>query len=77
MSKSDFETIELCLHKYKLEALESALGGQGSNVQDYMQERLIELYAESVPYETQQKIRRRIDAEKASAKNTPGKGVER
>ena len=77
MSKSDLEAITLYLHKYKLEALESLLDEQGTDVQDYMQERLIELYAELVPFDTQQKIRRQIDKEKTSAKNAPKKEAER
>lgn len=55
--------MELYLHDYKLEALSSALEEQGTSVEEQMQEYLIELYADSVPYEEQQKIRARIDAE--------------
>ena len=55
--------LELWLHEYKLDALSSVLKEQGTTVEKRMQEMLIDLYAELVPYEVQQEIRTRIDAE--------------
>lgn len=57
--------LELYLHKYKMEALSSVLEEQDSSVEEQMQEMLIDLYAELVPYEVQQQIRTRIDTEHA------------
>lgn len=59
----DFVTVEACLHKYKMEALQEATGEEGIDIDDYMQDCLIDLYAEMVPEEVQQQIRERIDAE--------------
>lgn len=57
-----FRTIEVTMHEYKLEALEEQMDALGTDVEAWMQDRLIELYSELVPYE-QQEIRQRIDAE--------------
>ena len=59
--------LELWLSEYKMDALSSVLEEQGTTVEERMQEMLIDLYAESVPYEVQQEIRTRIDAEYAAA----------
>ena len=59
--------LELWLNEYKMDALSSVLEEQGTTVEKRMQEMLIDLYAESVPYEVQQEIRARIDAEYAAA----------
>lgn len=72
--KDHFAEITLWLHQYKLEALEAVLG---NDVQEVMQERLIELYAELVPGRVQQEIRQRIDAENPPVKSTQKKGTER
>ena len=63
---SDFVTVEAYLHKYKMEALEAALDEDGIDIDDYMQDCLIDLYAEMVPEEIQQEIRERIDAERTA-----------
>ena len=60
--------MELWLHEYKMAALSSVLEEQGSSVEERMQEMLIDLYSEMVPYEVQQEIRTRIDAEQAAEK---------
>ena len=54
------------MHENKLEALEEQLDALGTDVEAWMQERLIELYSEMVPYEQQQEIRQRIDGEGAA-----------
>ena len=59
--------LELYLHEYKMAALSSALEEQGASVEERMQEMLIGLYSELVPYEVQQEIRTRIDTEYAEA----------
>lgn len=58
--------MELWLHEYKMAALSSVLEEQGTTVEKRMQEMLVDLYAELVPHEVQQEIRRRIDAERAA-----------
>lgn len=61
---SEYESVELWLHSYKMSALTEALEEQGlSDVDTIMQERLIELYSEIVPFDVQQEIRQRIDSE--------------
>ena len=60
--------LELWLHEYKLDALSAVLEEQGTCVEERMQEILIDLYADLVPYEIQQEIRTRIDEEYAAAK---------
>lgn len=59
--------LELWLNEYKMDALSSVLEEQGTTVEERMQEMLIDLYAELVPYEIQQEIRTRIDAEHTAA----------
>ena len=58
--------LELWLSEYKMDALSSVLEKQGISVEKRMQEMLIDLYAELVPYEVQQEIRARMDAEYAA-----------
>lgn len=58
--------LEVYLHEYKMAALSSVLEKQGSSVEERMQEMLIDLYAELVPYKVQQEIRTRIDTECAA-----------
>ena len=55
--------ITLHLNDYRMEALEEALedsGGVEKTTQDY----LIDLYSETVPFEKQREIQKRIDAER-------------
>ena len=57
--------IVLWLHEYKYQALENRLAQAGRDIEKAMQEMLIDLYSECVPFEEQQAIRERIDAEQA------------
>ena len=59
--------LTLCLHEYKMDALSIVLEEQGTSVEKRMQEMLIDLYSDLVPFETQQEIRARIDAEYTAA----------
>ena len=59
--------LELWLSEYKMDALSSVLEEQGTTVEKRMQEMLTDLYAELVPYEVQQELRARMDAEYAAA----------
>ena len=59
--------IVLWLHEYKYQALENRLAQDGRDIEKAMQEMLIDLYSECVPFEEQQAIRERIDAEHAAA----------
>ena len=59
--------IVLWLHEYKYQALENRLAQDGRDIEKAMQEMLIDLYSECVPFEEQQAIRERIDAEHAEA----------
>lgn len=58
-----FIKVETILHKYKMEALEKALEDDDTSVEELMQDYLINLYSENVPFPVQQRIRRRIDRE--------------
>lgn len=58
--------VELWLNEYKAEALSSALEKQGTSIEERLQEMLIDLYSDLVPYEVQQTIRNRIDEERAA-----------
>lgn len=57
--------IVLWLHEYEHKALERQLSLDGSDIEKTMQEMLMELYSQRVPFEEQQAIRDRIDAEHA------------
>ena len=59
--------LTLWLHEYKMDALSIVLEEQGTSVEKRMQEMLIDLYSDLVPFETQQEIRARIDAEYTAA----------
>lgn len=59
--RQDFIKVELILHKHKLKALEDALQEEGTTVEEMMQEYLLSLYAEKVPFHVQQEIREKID----------------
>mgnify|MGYP001046527803 FL=1 len=63
---SGYVQLEVWLHEYKLEALSSVLEEQGTSAEKRIQEMVTDLYAELVPYEVQQEIRDRIDAERAA-----------
>ena len=58
--------LELWLNEYKMKALSSVLEGQGASVETAMQEYLNRLYELQVPFNQQQKIQARIDAEYAA-----------
>ncbi len=64
---SGFAELTLWLHEYKMDALSIVLEEQGISVEKRMQEMLIDLYSDLVPFETQQEIRARIDAEYTAA----------
>lgn len=57
--------IVLWLHEYEHKALERQLALDGSSIEKTMQEMLVELYSQRVPFEEQKAIRDRIDAEHA------------
>lgn len=63
---SGYVQLEVWLHEYKLEALSSVLEEQGTSAEKRIQDMVTDLYAELVPYEVQQEIRDRIDAERAA-----------
>lgn len=68
LEQTDFAKVEPILHKYKMEALEKALQDSGKSVEELMQEYLISLYSEKVPFAVQQSIRERIDSEHETEK---------
>lgn len=57
--------IVLWINEYEHKALERQLALDGSNIEKTMQEMLMELYSQRVPFEEQKAIRDRIDAEHA------------
>lgn len=57
--------VVLWLHEYEHKALDRQLALDSSNVEKTMQEMLMELYSQRVPFEEQKAIRERIDAEHA------------
>ena len=60
-SQSDFVKIESLLHKYKMEALENSLRDSCISVDEALQNYLLKLYSENVPFPVQQEIKRRIN----------------
>ena len=71
--RQDFIKVEPILHKHKLKALEDVLQEEGTTVEEMMQEYLLSLYSEKVPFHVQQQIREKIDGEgknKAPPRNT-------
>ena len=66
-----FRTIAVTLHEYKLEALEKQLEELGTDVEEWLQDQLIQLYSDMVPYEQQKEIRERIDAAQAAPPQEP------
>ena len=63
--------ITLHLNDYRMEALEEALEDSGG-VERTMQDYLIDLYSETVPFEKQREIQKRIDAERQRGNPEPG-----
>ena len=55
--------IVLTLHNYRMEALERAMEAEGG-VERYMQDLLIDLFSERVPFEKQVRIQKQIAAER-------------
>ena len=58
--QSDFVKIESLLHRYKMEALENALRESCISVDEALQNYLLKLYSENVPFHVQQEIKRKI-----------------
>ena len=56
--------ITLQLHDYRMEALEEVMEERGTSVEKFCQDALIDLYSSEVPFDRQEEIRRRIDAER-------------
>lgn len=73
MSSGDV-SVELWLNEYKMQALELVLDKQGTSIEERLQEYLIELYADLVPVEVQQRIRQRIDSETKASKEAAEAG---
>ena len=59
--------ITLQLHDYRMEALEEVMEERGTSVEKFCQDALIELYSSEVPFDRQEEIQRRIDAEREQA----------
>lgn len=57
--------VVLWIHEYEHKALERQLALDGSSIEKTMQEMLMGLYSQRVPFEEQKAIRERIDAEHA------------
>ena len=55
--------VVLTLHDYRMEALEKVMEDTGG-VERFLQDYLIDLYSERVPFEEQSRIQKRIDAER-------------
>ena len=60
------EEVTVWLNAHRMEALEEQLALQGSSVEEHLQDYLIDLYAEMVPHEEQQRINNTL-AEEAKA----------
>ena len=56
-----FIKIESLLHRYKMEALENALRESCISVDEALQNYLLKLYSENVPFPVQQEIKRKIN----------------
>ena len=70
--------ITLQLHDYRMEALEEVMEERGTSVEKFCQDALIELYSSEVPFDRQEEIQRRLDAERGQAEtpvpeSPPGK----
>ena len=59
--------ITLQLHDYRMEALEEVMEERGTSVEKFCQDALIDLYSSEVPFDRQEEIQRRIDAERGQA----------
>lgn len=60
----DSVSIELWMDKRELNALEQVLNEDGTSVEKYMQDCLLDLYTQRVPREKQEKIQQVLDAER-------------
>ena len=70
--------ITLHLTDARMEALEQALEEEGlGSVEDFMQDYLIDLFTEKVPYEVQVQIQKQLDAERQNAQRDSGEAGEK
>ena len=67
--------IILHLNDYRMEALDEALEDSGG-VEKWMQDYLIDLYSDTVPFDKQREIQKRIDAERQRANPEPETAVQ-
>ena len=67
--------ITLYLNDYRMETLEEALEDSGG-VEKTMQDYLIDLYSETVPFNRQREIQKRIDAENRRENSEPEKAIQ-
>ena len=65
--------ITLQLHDYRMEALEEVMEERGTSVEKFCQDALIDLYSSEVPFDRQEEIQRRIDAEREPVPESPPK----
>ena len=65
--------ITLQLHDYRMEALEEVMEERGTSVEKFCQDALINLYSSEVPFDRQEEIQRRIDAEREPVPESPPK----
>lgn len=63
--------ITLQLHDYRMEALEEVMEQRGTSVEKFCQDALIDLYSSEVPFDRQEEIQRRIDAEREPVPESP------
>ena len=70
-SADPFRTITVTLNEYKLNALEEQLSEMGTNVEEWLQTQLVQLYSDMVPHKQQMEIRERIDAEHPAPPQEP------
>ena len=60
--------IILQLHDYRMEALEEVMEERGTSVEKFCQDALIDLYSSEVPFDRQEEIQSRLDAERGQTK---------
>ena len=65
--------ITIQLHDYRMEALEEVMEQRGTSVEKFCQDALIDLYSSEVPFDRQEKIQRRLDAEREPVPESPSK----
>ena len=70
--------IILQLHDYRMEALEEVMEERGTSVEKFCQDALIDLYSSEVPFDRQEEIQSRLDAERGQTEapvqeSSPGK----